>query len=178
MVSYIWHFSQQVLNSKLEFVVPTDIWCYHGNNEVRTLIKVVLEHPPPPPPLKIYLHARFEWVSKIFISHFVWFLQRSVLNVIGDYLLKHSIYTLAEMRKLFSMGVISITEKTVPQRSLSTHGHPKIQFGEYLWFGRSRISDSKLLTLDTDFSVSFSTFSQRQIIFVNQQQLVNQFGRP
>ena len=76
MVSYIWHFSQQVLSSKLEFVVPTNIRCYHGNNEVRTLIKVVLEHPP----LKIYLHVRFEWGSKIFISHFVWFLQRSVLN--------------------------------------------------------------------------------------------------
>ena len=46
MVSYIWHFSQQVLSSKLEFVVPTNIRCYHGNNEVRTLIKVVLEHLP------------------------------------------------------------------------------------------------------------------------------------
>ena len=31
-------------------------------------------------PLKIYLHARFEWGSKIFISHFVWFLQRTFLN--------------------------------------------------------------------------------------------------
>ena len=36
------------------------------------------EHPPPP--LKIYLHARFEWGSRIFISHFVWFLQRSALK--------------------------------------------------------------------------------------------------
>ena len=46
MASYIWHFSQQVLSSKLEFVVPTNIRCYHSNNEVRTLIKGVLEHPP------------------------------------------------------------------------------------------------------------------------------------
>ena len=46
MVSYIWHFSQQILSSKLEFEVPTNIRCYHSNIEVRTLIKVVLEHPP------------------------------------------------------------------------------------------------------------------------------------
>ena len=42
----LWHFSQQVLSWKLEFVVATNIWCYHGNNGLRTLIKGVLEHPP------------------------------------------------------------------------------------------------------------------------------------
>ena len=46
MMSYFWHFSQQVLSSKLEFVVSTNIRCYHGNNEVRTLIKGDLENPP------------------------------------------------------------------------------------------------------------------------------------